>query len=75
MNVTWNKGEPPLDGTWIYARRYNGDILMQYDKTAFEGRGSWFTDKGHITKGPDKVFGWMLQDDWVALYKYKNLSI
>lgn len=48
----------PMDGTWIESWNENGCRIIQYDSTAFGGKGGWFNQKGHATKGPDLLFGW-----------------
>lgn len=55
--IVWNNGNPPMDGTWIRFE-YNAGVRVQYDATAFGGKGGWFNEKGHAQKVPPAFTGW-----------------
>jgi hypothetical protein len=51
---------PPKDGTWVTA--YNAlkhEDVMQFDQTAFGGKGGWFDKKGHAKQAPKM---WRIDD-------------
>ncbi len=51
---------PPLDGTWIIVWTPKEERTIQFDQSAFGGKGGWFTEKGHAAKGPGKFEPWKL---------------
>lgn len=51
--------DPPKDGTWLQVSDGISKVrTIQFDATAFGGKGGWFTKQGHGAKGPDEKHGW-----------------